>query len=60
MPQLEKRQAGAEVTAIEVTPDASVAEVARMLSEWEDSGELTTAFAHRVVATVFRLQREIR
>ena len=51
------RQTGA---GIEITPDAIVAEVARMLSEWEDSGELTTAFARRVVATVFRLQREIR
>lgn len=47
-------------TAVEGAPDAIVAEVASMLSEWEDSGELTTAFARRVVATVFRLQREIR
>lgn len=29
-----------------------VAEVARMMSEWEDSGELTTTFARRVVAVV--------
>ena len=53
----ENGQAGAEEKQ---AIDAIVAEVARMLSEWEGSGELTTAFARRVVATVFRLKRKIR
>ena len=41
-------------------PDTTVAEVAHMLSEWEDSDELTTVLAHRLVATIFRLDREFR
>lgn len=57
MSQLGKRQAVAEEKAV---PDAIVAEVARMLSEWEGSDELTTAFARRVVATVSRLNLEFR
>jgi hypothetical protein len=38
--------------------DDAVTEVARMLSEWEDSGELTTAFAYRVVQRVRQIDRK--
>lgn len=50
----ENRQAGAKT---EGHDDEAVRRVARMLSEWEDSGELTTAFARRVVAAVRKIDQ---
>jgi len=52
MPDPSKRQAGVE-------DDEAVRGVARMLSEWEDSDELTTAFARRVVERVREADRKL-
>lgn len=48
------RQAGVKA---EDHDDEAVRRVACMLGEWEDGGELTTAFARRVVAVVRKIDR---
>ena len=41
-----------------VAEQSVVGDVARMISEWEDSAELTTAFARRLVEFVLKRTRQ--